>query len=474
MPGIERELPLARQLLQTITRDEVAAYAREVLPDTNRVVLASAPRRPAWRPSRTAQLSEALSAGLAATVTAWRDEASSKELMTRPARPGTVQARREIQEIGVTVLTLSNGVEVWLKPTEFRNDQIIFTSYARGGVSLASEADYLNASLGNSFVGVGGVGGFTPVDLGKMLAGRLSGANAYLSTYLHGVTGSTTPRTGNALQLAYLDLHRAQSGSRRARSHEAPHGGQPGEPGAEPRRRVRGTAAGREHRRALHRRGRSSSPTCRSWTRRRCSTTTPRASPTPPNFTFFFVGSFKVDDVAPLIATYLGSLPSKGAARVAASRPAAAVPHIGGTRGRPEGSGAAGQHRHHVLLGYGPRRGGEPPRRIRRRGPADAAAQRTPRGAGRHLLGGRQLLQHRAAAWLWDDADPVRQFARERGQAGGGRAGRGGQDAPRRPHGAEVRNIKEGEKNDIAAALTQNGFWLNSLQSAHVMGRDPS
>ena len=32
------------------------------------------------------------------------------------------------------------------------------------------------------------------------------------------------------------------------------------------------------------------------------------------DFTFFFVGSFKVDDVAPLIATYLGPLPSKGAA----------------------------------------------------------------------------------------------------------------------------------------------------------------
>jgi len=38
-------------------------------------------------------------------------------------------------------------VEVWLKPTQFRNDQIIFTSYARGGVSLAPEDQFLNASL---------------------------------------------------------------------------------------------------------------------------------------------------------------------------------------------------------------------------------------------------------------------------------------------------------------------------------------
>ena len=30
------------------------------------------------------------------------------------------------------------------------------------------------------------------------------------------------------------------------------------------------------------------------------------------DFTFFFVGAFKVDEVTPLLATYLGSLPSRG------------------------------------------------------------------------------------------------------------------------------------------------------------------
>ena len=219
MPGIERELPLARQLLQTITRDEVAAYAREVLPDTNRVVLASAPQKAGLAPVTQAQLSEALTAGLAATVTAWRDEASSKELMTRPARPGTVQARREIPEIGVTVLTLSNGVEVWLKPTEFRADQIIFTSYARGGVSLAPEADYLNASLASSFVGhrrrrrvlAGGPG----QDAGR----PAGGASGYISTYLHGVTGSATPKDLETVAAAGVsELHGAESGSRRRSS----------------------------------------------------------------------------------------------------------------------------------------------------------------------------------------------------------------------------------------------------------------
>src|SRR5687767_16010518 len=100
-------------------------------------------------------LRDALRDGLTATVTPWRDEMAGRALLAKAPAPGTVSSRREIPEIGVTVLTLSNGVEVWLKPTDFRNDQILFSSYAPGGISLASEADYKSAGLATAMVGVG-------------------------------------------------------------------------------------------------------------------------------------------------------------------------------------------------------------------------------------------------------------------------------------------------------------------------------
>ena len=334
VPGIERELPLARELLQTITREEVAAYAREALPDTNRVVLASAPQKPGLTAVTATQLNEALTAGLAATVTAWRDEASSKELMTRPARPGTVQARREIPEIGVTVLTLSNGVEVWLKPTEFRADQIIFTSYARGGVSLAPEADYLNASLATSFVGLGGLGGFSPVDLGKMLAGRLSGASAFISTYLHGISGSATPKDlETSLQLAYLNFTAPNQDPAALelmkRRMEANLVNQAQSPGAVFGERLREVnTVGHYTARPI-----KLGDLPRLDAKKMFDYYTARFA-NAANFTFFFVGSFKVDDVAPLIATYLGRPAVEGNAGFAAPRPGAAVPHVGRARER--------------------------------------------------------------------------------------------------------------------------------------------
>jgi zinc protease len=71
----------------------------------------------------------------------------------------------------VTVLTFSNGVEAWLKPTDFRADQVVFSSYAKGGISTAPQDQYFNASLASSTHRHRRRRRSLPVDLGKLLAG---------------------------------------------------------------------------------------------------------------------------------------------------------------------------------------------------------------------------------------------------------------------------------------------------------------
>jgi zinc protease len=473
VPGIERELPLARELLQGITREEVAAYAREVLPDTNRVVLASAPQKAGLTPVSDVQLKAALTSGLAATVTAWRDEASSKELMSRPAQPGTVRARREMPEIGVTVLTLSNGVEVWLKPTEFRNDQIIYTSYARGGVSLAPEADYLNASLASSFVSLGGVGGFTPVDLGKMLAGRLSSAGTYISTYLHGITGSSTPKDlETSLQLAYLNVTAPNNDpstlelmKRRMEANLANQSQSPGVVFGERLRSV--NTVGHYTSRPIR-----LDDLPKLDAKKMLDFYTARFA-NAANFTFFFVGSFKVDDVAPLIAAYLGALPSTGKPDslhrdLGLGFPASVVREVVRKGQEPRantvitffsdtGLDEAESHRAESVAEVLQTR----LREVLREqlggtysvgvGYSNTAPQ-TGYGTTQIQFGSSPENVDKLVAAVLDEVDKLRRDG---------------------PTASEVNNVKQAEKNDLAAAVTQNGFWLNSLQSAHVMGRDP-
>ena len=63
------------------------------------------------------------------------------------------------------------------------------------------------------------MGGFNPVDLSKMLAGKIAQASPSIGDYTHGVSGSATPKDlETALQLNYLAHHRAEHDAARCSS----------------------------------------------------------------------------------------------------------------------------------------------------------------------------------------------------------------------------------------------------------------
>lgn len=205
IPGIEFEYKIASTYVPGITLEEVTAEAAKLVRDENRLVLAVAPEKQGVAVATEQQLQAALTKAEAAPVEAYTDALAGRELVEKPPMPGKVTARRQIPELGATVLTLSNGVEVWLKPTDFKSDQVLFSSYALGGASAASAQDYREASLATSLVGMGGLGGLTPVDLSKLLAGKIAQASPSIGEYTHGTSGSASPRDlETALELNYL------------------------------------------------------------------------------------------------------------------------------------------------------------------------------------------------------------------------------------------------------------------------------
>jgi len=204
-PGIAYEFELARRFVPAVTPEEVSTLLQELIRDDNRVLLGVAPATPGTTAPTESTLRTAFAAALAAPVTAWTDALAGRALVTDPPARGRVTGRREIAAIGTTVLTLSNGMEVWLKPTDFKADQVVFTAYAYGGASLVGEADYPDAALLPALVEMGGLGGLTPIDLEKVTAGRIASASIDMDSYTHGVSGSATPKDlETALQLAHL------------------------------------------------------------------------------------------------------------------------------------------------------------------------------------------------------------------------------------------------------------------------------
>ena len=311
VPGIETEYAITLRLLDGVTLEELNALTPALMPDGNRVVLASAPSKGAPAPGEAA-LRAVLDREAHAAPSAWVDSTTGKRLMTKLPVPGRVKSRRTIDEIGTTVLTLANGVEVWLKPTNFKADEILFSASALGGLSTAPPADYPAAWIAGSVIGDAGVGGFTGTELQKLLAGRIARAGASYEDYTQGVNGSARPADlETALQLTYLTF-------------------------TQPTRDPAGFAALKQRMQAFLK-DRANSPEAvfsdsidavndghlyldrvptaaelESVSLDRVLEFHKERFANAADFTFAFAGNFQVDSITPLLARYLGSLPSQG------------------------------------------------------------------------------------------------------------------------------------------------------------------
>jgi zinc protease len=471
-PGIVIEVDLARKFLSTFTAAELAGLAREMVPDNNRVVIATAPEKAGLAAVTEPMLREALRTGATATVTPWRDEISGRALLAKAPTPGTVSSRREISEIGVTVLTLSNGVEVWLKPTDFRNDQIIFTSYARGGLSLASAADYNNASLATSLVSLAGVGGFTPTDLGKLLAGKIANASPSVSSTTQGIGGSSTPKDlETALQLAYLEFTAPNQDpnaftllKQRLEANLANQAQSPGAVFGERVRRINTVDHYTSRPLKIEDLAKLDPNRMMEFYKQRFANAA--------DFTFFFVGAFKVDEITPLLATYLGSLPSRGTrdAKIGDMRlefPASVVREKV-TKGQ--------EPRSQTVMTFFADTGLDEMETHRVQAATQVLEMRL-RDILREKLGGTYSV-----GVGYSNTSPQPGYGATSVQFG---------SAPENvesltaavmseiqrlqkegPSAADVQAVKEQEKNSLSEALLQNGYWLNSLQTVHLLGRD--
>src|SRR3954468_9455622 len=304
-PGIEYEYRLVRQLLPTITTDEVSAMARTLLSDDSRVVLATAPLKDGLGEPSEGGLRAALGSADSTAVTAWSDTAASRPLVENKPRPATVSSRREIPDVGVTIVRFSNGVEAWLKPTTFKNDQILFSLTSPGGASLAAPDVFVEAALASSYVRASGFDGLKSRDLEKMMAGKLAGANASISLSSHGISGNAAPadlETG--LQLLYEnfvspgdDPEQFEVLKRQLTAAVANRGRSPGQVFGERLEQINTSNHYTSKPLTAERIAALDRATMLAFYRARFSNAS--------DFTFFMVGAFKVDDALPLIAHYV-------------------------------------------------------------------------------------------------------------------------------------------------------------------------
>ncbi|MFH6990895.1 M16 family metallopeptidase [Flavobacterium sp. FlaQc-48] len=100
---------------------------------------------------------------------------------------------------------LANGAKVIIYPTTLAQDQILFSAFSPGGMSLVSEADLPSAQIATALAKSSGLGDFKSTDLQKQLSGKTLKLSPFIAEHYEGFSGSTIKKDLETLmQLTYL------------------------------------------------------------------------------------------------------------------------------------------------------------------------------------------------------------------------------------------------------------------------------
>ena len=311
IPSPQQRVELYQQFVPAISIDEVNRLAKEWITPNNRAIVIQGPEKEGLAMPTKAEVRQVLDELSREAIDPYVDNVSNEALFSERLTIRKVTNEKKIESVGVTEITLENGVRVVMKPTDFKNDEILFRAYSRGGSSLYSDEDYPEAAMAAELIDQSGIKNMDITALQKMLSGKKVNVSPFISDMTEGFRGSASPEDlETMLQLTYLyftktrkdeEAFQSMVEKRKAQSQmmaNAPTGAlidsityyvTQDDPRARPMKDADYDKLDMDRAYDIY------------------AERFADAS----DFTFFLVGNFDVEKVKPMVAKYLGNLPAK-------------------------------------------------------------------------------------------------------------------------------------------------------------------
>jgi zinc protease len=312
IPGIAVEFDLAKEFLPEITLEEVNALAGKWMTENSRVIVTQAPEKEGVSVPTREGLLAIFESVKRKDIPPYEDIVASDALLPSPPQPGTITAEKTYDAVAVTEWTLSNGVRVLLKPTDFKDDEIVFSAVSPGGHSLVPDDRIVSANLAVTAVSSGGLGEMSLIQLQKALAGKAAEVRPNVSDLSEGISGGASPKDVETMfELIYLYFTAPRRDEEAFQSIRSRVQAQLANLGASPEAAFGDTlqvTLAQHHPRVRP----ITSATLDRWQLDESMAFYRDRFADASDFTFAFVGSFDIEAMRPLVLTYLGGLPSTG------------------------------------------------------------------------------------------------------------------------------------------------------------------
>jgi len=200
------DLKLSKSILDTITVVGVSALFRKYFKETDRDIVVKSDGKDGNELPTEDVVAAWIREEAVRPATPYQDKAISRStLMAEKPTGGKIVEEKALPAIGATELVLDNGVKVVLKNTRYKNDQVLFSGYSKGGLNMVGDGDYYSGSMAAAVVASSGIGDWSPIELERYEAKKNVRVGPYINDIYQGISGGGTPESlEDMFQLIYL------------------------------------------------------------------------------------------------------------------------------------------------------------------------------------------------------------------------------------------------------------------------------
>ncbi len=193
-PGIAWEYEKYQELVPSIKIEDVNALIKNFISDQNRVVIFLGTEKEGLEKVPEQSVRELLEELDNVEPDPYEDEIVASTLMEEKPQPGTIVNTEVNEAQDFKTITLSNGMRLSYKVTDFKNDEIVMRGFSYGGTSTFTDEEYLKTNLAGNVMYSSGVGEFSETDLKKVMAGKIVRISPRIGANDESFYGSTTPK----------------------------------------------------------------------------------------------------------------------------------------------------------------------------------------------------------------------------------------------------------------------------------------
>ncbi len=194
-PGIETEKALFEQIAQLTPVEQINQVRPQLITEDNRVVMALLPDADGFPVPTEEQFATALESVDEETLEPYKDVVREDPLIPQLPKAGKVVATKHLDDWDATEYTLSNGVKVVVKTTDFKAGEIIIDAMAKGGgLSEQDPAKAASVKYAPYAMSSDALFDYSNSDLKKYLQGKHVEYDFNFDSYTRNFRGKTTAK----------------------------------------------------------------------------------------------------------------------------------------------------------------------------------------------------------------------------------------------------------------------------------------